>query len=198
MTRAKDVQSSTAGHAASHLHSRWHISASKQPLQRSPWATPKLVSQAIAADLKHGSQQEWKKYKSRKWGHSNNKSGASISFRPKEERLVGAWWRDAQRLYAQFHSITLSCLFHGRLRLKPISTLSFRHSCCLDQGHGHYQENGLQVDIIEPQISFFEKGCYMLKFSIQKKVNPGHECMQEHSSMYSEGDHARCAMSCII
>lgn len=115
-----------------------------------------------------------KKYKSRKWGHSNNKSGASISFRPKEARLVGAWWRDAQRLYAQFHSITLSCLFHGRLRLKPISTLSFRHSCCLDQGHGHYQENGLQVDIIEPQTSFshFAKGCYMLKFSIQKKVNP--------------------------
>lgn len=89
------------------------------------------------------------------------KGGASISeevllfsSRPKEDRLVGAWWREARRLHARFHSITLSCLFRGRLRLKPISALSFRHSCCLNQGHGHYQQNGSHVDIDEPEISF--------------------------------------------
>lgn len=37
---------------------------------------------------------------------------------------------------------------------QTISTLSFSHGCCLDQGHGHYRENGLQVDIDEPELSF--------------------------------------------
>lgn len=52
------------------------------------------------------------------------------------------------------HPIALSSPFHGRLRLKPISTLLFTFGCCRNQGHRHYHENELHAGTSEPEIAF--------------------------------------------
>lgn len=71
-----------------------------------------------------------------------------------EER---GWWV-MRRHRAGFthvpHPISLSSPFHGRLRLKPISTLLFTFGCCRNQGHRHYHENELQAGTSEPEIAF--------------------------------------------
>lgn len=88
--------------------------------------------------------------------------GASIwawavlfSFLSEGDRLVGNVETRASSMHATPpHPITLSSLFHGTLKLKPISTLLFTYSCYLNQGHWHYRENELQADINEPETSF--------------------------------------------
>lgn len=70
---------------------------------------------------------------------------------------AGGWWvmrRHGAGFMHVPHPISLSSPFHGRLRLKPISTLLFTFGCCRNQGHRHYHENELQAGTSEPEIAF--------------------------------------------
>lgn len=58
------------------------------------------------------------------------------------------------RLHARSPSYLSVIPVHGRLRLKPISTLLFTFGCCRNQGHRHYHENELQAGTSEPEIAF--------------------------------------------
>lgn len=70
---------------------------------------------------------------------------------------AGGWWVMRRHGAGFMHvprPISLSSPFHGRLRLKPISTLLFTFGCCRNQGHRHYHENELQAGTSEPEIAF--------------------------------------------